>query len=100
MGEISRKEFVTGFAECDTIPKITNQIKTWGGLLTRKSDEFKRFYRWVFDFVKETEERKTLDKVSEIQSIRALCLPLFACPLLVICCSSLCLSSACPLLFL
>jgi hypothetical protein len=67
--------------------RMPNRVHHATGLLTRKSDEFKRFYRWVFDFVKETEERKTLDKVRDGVLLH---LPLPA----------LCLLSACSLLAL
>jgi len=71
VGEISRKEFTTAFLEanCDTIPKIAAYVKATKGTIVDKgqSDQFRTFYRWVFDFNKETGERKTIDKEAAVE---------------------------------
>jgi len=68
-GEISRKEFVDGFSavNCDTMPKMKDTVKRWLGVLSCKSDQFKQFYRWLFEYAKETSERKTLDKDQAVE---------------------------------
>jgi len=71
VGEISRKEFTAAFAEanCDTLPKIAAYVKSTKAAVIDKgqSDQFRTFYRWVFDFNKETGERKTIDKDSAVE---------------------------------
>lgn len=71
VGEISRQEFINAFSEasCDTIPKIAAYVKSIKGSVVDKgqNDQFRTFYRWVFDFNKETGERKTIDKESAIE---------------------------------
>jgi len=71
VGEISRKEFTTSFAEanCDTIPKIAAYVKATKAAIVDKgqSDQFRTFYRWVFDFNKETGDRKTIDKEAAVE---------------------------------
>jgi len=62
IGEINRKEFVDGFTAmgCDAVANITTAVK---GIATSLDNprEFKEFYKWVFEFVKEEGERKTID---------------------------------------
>jgi len=62
IGEIGRKEFCDGFAamNADTIEKITVQARTINSSLDNLR-EFKEFYRWLFEFIKEEGERKTVD---------------------------------------
>jgi len=62
LGEISRKEFVSGFSEmgADSADKIKAEIAKIAKLLDDQFT-FKEFYRWLFDFVKEEPERKTVD---------------------------------------
>jgi len=66
LGEISRKEFTTTFGEagCDSLPKIAAQVKAMKAAVIDKgqSDQYRAFYRWVFDFNKDTAERKTIEK--------------------------------------
>lgn len=49
------------FSACsiDTLEKMKADVKRVEGLLEQKSS-FKEFYRWLFDFVKEEPERKTI----------------------------------------
>jgi len=71
VGEISRQEFTTAFLEanCDTIPKIAAYVKATKASVVDKgqSDQFRTFYRWVFDFNKETGDRKTIDKEAAVE---------------------------------
>jgi DCN1-like protein 1/2 len=66
VGEISRKEFCTGFGEagCDSLPKIAAHVRSMKATVLDKgqSDQYRQFYRWVFDFNKESPERKTIEK--------------------------------------
>jgi len=59
MGLIQRKEFVDGFSSqgCSSIPEIKGVIK---GRVNSLSNEvqFKQFYKWVFEHVKEDEKKK------------------------------------------
>lgn len=61
-GEISRKEFVDGYTTLgiDSVEKMKGEKDR----LTRTfstSAAFRDFYRWLFDFVKDEEERKTIE---------------------------------------
>jgi len=62
IGQIERKEFCDGFLAlgADTLPAITTQARAIASSLDN-AREFKEFYRWLFDFVKEEGERKTID---------------------------------------
>jgi len=66
LGEISRKEFTAFFGEagCDSLPKVAAQVKAMKATVIDKgqSDQYRAFYRWVFDFNKDTAERKTIEK--------------------------------------
>ena len=61
-GEIGRKEWVKYYTEqgIDSIERMREQAKGLQGLMADES-QFKTFYRWLFDFVKEESERKTID---------------------------------------
>jgi DCN1-like protein 1/2 len=62
LGEFSRKEFVDGFADlgADTVDKIKSEVSNIRNLLANKTT-FRDFYRWVFDYIKEEPERKSVD---------------------------------------
>ena len=61
-GEIGRKEWVNYYTDkgADTIERMREQAKGLQGLMSDES-QFKTFYRWLFDFVKDESERKTID---------------------------------------
>jgi len=62
LGEIGRKEFVEGFSAMGADNDA--KIKTEMGKINKLLDDqymFKEFYRWLFDFIKEEPERKTVD---------------------------------------
>lgn len=61
-GEISRKEFVNGYTRLgiDSKDKLKSEQMRLASLLA-DSKNFKEFYRWLFDFVKDEGERKTID---------------------------------------
>jgi len=61
-GEISRSEFVNGMTNqgLDTIDKMKVESKRLSSL-TNDPKFFKDFYRWLFDFLKEENDRKTID---------------------------------------
>jgi len=62
LGEIKRSEFVEGFAAlgCDTTEKIKAEMGNVRELLKDKS-RFKDFYLWLFNFIKEEPDRKSVD---------------------------------------
>jgi len=61
MGLFQRKEFVDGFAGqgCTTIQEIKGVIKGKISSLGTES-QFRQFYKWVFQHVKEDEKKKTI----------------------------------------
>jgi DCN1-like protein 1/2 len=61
-GEIERKEFVTGFSALgvDSLEAIKKETKRIEGIMQERRG-FRDFYRWLFDFIKDSEERKTID---------------------------------------
>ena len=61
-GEVARKEFVRYYTEqgVDSIERMREQAKGLQGLMA-DSVQFKSFYRWLFEFVKDEAERKTID---------------------------------------
>jgi DCN1-like protein 1/2 len=63
IGEISRKEFCDGFTalNCDSVEKITAAARSIQSQLDTNPRDFKEFYKWIFDLVKEEGERKTID---------------------------------------
>jgi len=62
IGEIGRKEFCDGFQAlgADTVEKIAAQARLIQTSLDNPR-EFKEFYKWLFEFVKDEGERKTID---------------------------------------
>jgi len=62
MGLIKRQEFLDGWKNygADSIDTMKTSAKDIVKTLENKSD-FKDFYRWLFDFVKEEGDRKTID---------------------------------------
>jgi len=62
LGEFTRKEFVDGFSEvgADSVDKIKSEVSNIRSLLANKVT-FRDFYRWVFDYIKEEPERKSVD---------------------------------------
>lgn len=62
-GEFSKKEFVDGFAAlgCDTIEKMKTECARLDTSLKNDRRTFKEFYRWLFDFIKDEGDRKTID---------------------------------------
>lgn len=71
LGEISRKEFCDGFAaeRCDSVQSIAAAVKRWNDSL-RDVKQWKEFYRWVFDYLKEDSERKSIDADSAREAWR------------------------------
>jgi len=62
LGAFTRKEFVDGFSAAGV--ETSAQIKAYAKKIesTLEDDKtFKEFYRWLFDYVKDEGERKTLD---------------------------------------
>ena len=59
---VERKEFIDYYSArgADTLAAMKTDAARVQSLLQDKS-QFKQFYRWLFDFVKEEEERKTID---------------------------------------
>ncbi len=78
-GEIERKEFCQGFSTLgvDTIDGIKKEAKRIEGLLEDRRG-FRDFYRWLFDFVKDGEERKTIDCDSAYEMWQLVMPPHFA----------------------
>jgi hypothetical protein len=64
---VERSEFVQYYTSqgIDTLSGMTKDVARVDGLLKDKRS-FKEFYRWLFDFVKEEEERKTIDAAMAI----------------------------------
>jgi len=62
LGEIKRSEFVEGFSGlgCDTVEKIKTEMGNVRELLKDKA-RFKDFYIWLFNFIKEEPDRKSVD---------------------------------------
>jgi len=71
LGEIKRSEFVEGFSAlgCDTIEKIKTEMGNVRELLKDKA-RFRDFYRWLFDFIKEEPDRKSVDVEPAIEFMR------------------------------
>jgi len=76
LGEIKRIEFVDGYtaAGCDTIEKIKGDM---GGVREMLKDKikFRDFYRWLFDFIKEEPDRKSVDLEPAVEFLKCV-LPL------------------------
>jgi len=71
LGEISRTEFVDGFAAlgADTTTEIKSQLSTIKTQLSTSgtASTFKEFYLWVFTFIKDDEERKVVDAAPAVE---------------------------------
>lgn len=68
-GEIHKDEFINGFSALgvDTIKGIQADLQKFEGQL-RQTSVFKEFYNWLFPFMKESEERKTIDAEDAINN--------------------------------
>jgi len=62
LGEIKRTEFVDGFAALgvDSIDGIKKELQNTKSSLTNKAT-FREFFRWLFDFIKDEPERKSIE---------------------------------------
>jgi len=62
LGMIKRQEFIDGWAKhgVETLDTMKSTAAKWAEILGSKT-EFKDFYRWLFDFIKDEGDRKTLD---------------------------------------
>jgi len=79
LGEIKRSEFVDGFSAvgCDTIDKIKSEMNNVREMLKDKA-RFRDFYRWLFDFIKEESDRKSVDLEPAIEFMKCVLTPHFA----------------------
>jgi len=68
MGLIQRKEFVEGFSAqgCSSIQDIKGVVKSKIASLATET-QFRQFYKWVFQHVKEDEKKKTISITLAIQ---------------------------------
>jgi len=78
LGEIKRAEFVEGYTAvgCDTIEKIKADMAQSRSLLQDKV-KFRDFYRWLFDFIKEDPDRKSIDLEPAIDFMKTVLPPHF-----------------------
>jgi len=78
LGEIKRTEFVDGYtsAGCDTIDKIKADMNTVREMLKDKV-KFRDFYRWLFDFIKEEPDRKSVDLDPAVEFLKCVLPPHF-----------------------
>jgi len=62
--EISREEFMNGFtvSGCATIEQIKSKVRAWKDELKTKDKEFKQFYNFVFDYLKEDKKILILEE--------------------------------------
>jgi len=62
LGEFSRTEFIDGWTAlgCDEIAKMKGEIASIKSSLQSKTS-FRDFYRWLFDYIKEDSDRKSID---------------------------------------
>lgn len=67
-GEIKRQEIITYYTQqgLDTLPAIRAQCTSLSSVV-KDPTQFKAFYRWLFDFVKQEGERKTIDVDAAIE---------------------------------
>jgi len=78
LGEIKRTEFVDGYtaAGCDTIEKIKADMGKVREMLKDKI-QFRDFYRWLFDFIKEEPDRKSVDLEPAMEFLKCVMPPHF-----------------------
>jgi DCN1-like protein 1/2 len=78
LGEIKRSEFVEYYvgASCDTIEKIKADVASGKAQLTDKQ-KFRDFYRWLFDFIKEEPDRKSVDIEPAMEFLKTVLPPQF-----------------------
>jgi len=71
LGEIRRAEFCDGFLRegCDTADKMKAEMNNVRELLKDKN-RFRDFYRWLFDFIKEEPDRKSVDLEPAIEFLK------------------------------
>jgi len=62
LGEFSRTEFIDGWTAlgCDEVAKMKGEIASIKSSLQSKTS-FRDFYRWLFDYIKEDSDRKSID---------------------------------------
>jgi len=67
-GVITRDEFVKKFSAdgIETLTSMASKLDLTKKSILSNSDNFAKFYQWVFKFSKESEERKNLDKEEAI----------------------------------
>lgn len=63
-GVISRQEFVQGFGKMRAfkISDIKTKIKSECASIDRSSEQFKKFYAWLFFYLKESKQKKSIGK--------------------------------------
>lgn len=68
-GEISKTEFINAFVNnsCNSLVQMRDYLKHQFAVLLNTPAKYRDFYRWVFDFIKETKERKTIETESAIE---------------------------------
>jgi len=78
LGEIKRAEFVDLYtaAGCDTIDKIKGEMNSVRSMLQDKV-KFRDFYRWLFDFIKEEPDRKSVDLEPALEFLKCVLPPHF-----------------------
>jgi hypothetical protein len=78
LGEIRRTEFVDGFTATgsDTIDKIKGEMNGTREMLKDKQ-RFRDFYRWLFDFIKEEPDRKSVDLEPAVEFLKCVLPPHF-----------------------
>mmetsp|Transcript_9884 Transcript_9884/g.15832 ORF Transcript_9884/g.15832 Transcript_9884/m.15832 type:complete len:258 (-) Transcript_9884:256-1029(-) len=69
MGIISRDEFVNGFYAqgCSSLDELKKCVQDKCKAINRDNKQWRSFYKWVFQYVKEDEKKKTIDSSIAIQ---------------------------------
>ncbi|XXQ36431.1 Defective in cullin neddylation protein [Plasmodiophora brassicae] len=64
MGIITREEFVNGFSAlgCTTLADMKNAANKTVPSMLANEQEFREFYKWLFDYMKEDEKKRTISK--------------------------------------
>lgn len=64
LGMFPKQQFVAGFAAegVDTLQSIKDQVRRFRMTLSTNFNEFRKFYKWLFEFVKGDEKKKTVPK--------------------------------------
>jgi len=78
LGEIKRAEFIDyyGGQGCDTIEKIKADANGARASLSDKA-KFRDFYKWLFDFIKEEPDRKSVDLEPAVEFLKTVLPPHF-----------------------